>query len=1093
MASLWRRLAATLRPQSIASHGAPVEIPRPARQANISLKDSNARKASREQKAEAKAGGKLPHQQRRTPRSTPTQSALRNPISYQSGTLPTLQGTYPAIASSLWDPEDLEMAAVKELREPDLHVRVLTTPTVDTRGTCVVLEFESDRYLIGNIHEGLSRVLEQNPINQYRVSDIIATGKIDWKHQGGLVGIMLGLAEARGNRARDPNIKGEKKGSPSSLHVHGGPNLTYTLATTRKFILRKDCHVDVHEIAADTPGESLRVPTWSDDNVQVWALPINPGRGSEDATEMPSAASSPTSRKRSFDDYLDSREGSISAALDGEGFLSETGSSEKGRLKELKSVVEQMFNSDWRIDALVEKPLSEVDSSTVAFVKNPTTKDFERYTGPRPGTGASVPSINVWVRKPWPGALVTELPKTTVSATAMSYIIKDWPRRGKFDQGRLEAMKMVSSKIRMNREVSKLVKGQSAVNLEGQTVLPEQVLGDPLPAVGFAFVDLPSIDYVSNLASRPEWQDAEVMDGVNAIIWNLGPGVTQSEELQKFIQGLANLEHVVSSPDHCANSLVFQDASSMTISQYRIDPDRYGVPVHSNATPPLPPGLSFCERAISRLHINLRKSPRIDSSHAHWPLNTAKVLRNVRSAARDAAARVKKDLLSPAAQKELDDQDLPNADSEIITLGTGSAAPSKYRNVSGTLVRIPGVGSYLLDCGENTLGQLGRVYSAPELADVLRDLRMIWISHMHADHHLGLVSVIKAWHEVVYGKCEDQENAPPANSSSKEFDPVTETNQGQRLIIASEPTIMTWLNEYASVENYGRQKLIFVETNAVRRNRDWKTQVKWNGTAFDLNTEDAGTQEAIQKITGFAKLEVAKVPHCSGSHAISLTFPSGFKLSYSGDCRPSKQFVDIGKDSTVLIHEATFGGDKAGHAIAKKHSTIPEAIGVGLAMRARRLVLTHFSNRYSEPVDFDLQSYKPPPLEEASAVQDLEPVGASAEGRGDDESRSTRPGFFDRSYSQEPEEGEFKTDMKLAIANDFMRVKVKDIIYVERFSPVMAGLYHTRAKDRIRTPTPSPERPGRDDAEKIRQDEALRARIAQISQAVEEPKLASAG
>jgi ribonuclease Z len=34
-------------------------------------------------------------------------------------------------------------------------------------------------------------------------------------------------------------------------------------------------------------------------------------------------------------------------------------------------------------------------------------------------------------------------------------------------------------------------------------------------------------------------------------------------------------------------------------------------------------------------------------------------------------------------------------------------------------------------------------------------------------------------------------------------------------------------------------------------------------------------------------------------------------------------------------------------SIAKKHSTVPEAIRVGRDMDARRLVLTHFSQRYS--------------------------------------------------------------------------------------------------------------------------------------------------
>ena len=60
----------------------------------------------------------------------------------------------------------------------------------------------------------------------------------------------------------------------------------------------------------------------------------------------------------------------------------------------------------------------------------------------------------------------------------------------------------------------------------------------------------------------------------------------------------------------------------------------------------------------------------------------------------------------------------------------------------------------------------------------------------------------------------------------------------------------------------------------------------------------------------------------------------------------------------MLIHEATFDDELQGDAKAKKHSTTSEALGVGLAMRARRVVLTHFSQRYQripvmESVDVD--------------------------------------------------------------------------------------------------------------------------------------------
>ncbi|KAJ3931912.1 MAG: hypothetical protein NXY57DRAFT_171410 [Lentinula lateritia] len=99
----------------------------------------------------------------------------------------------------------------------------------------------------------------------------------------------------------------------------------------------------------------------------------------------------------------------------------------------------------------------------------------------------------------------------------------------------------------------------------------------------------------------------------------------------------------------------------------------------------------------------------------------------------------------------------------VITLGTGSAVPGKYRNVSATVIQIPEWGNILLDCGEGTWGQLCRMFGtassthtpttssslpqSPEKqtlgVDVfLRSLKLIYISHLHADHHLGLAKIL---------------------------------------------------------------------------------------------------------------------------------------------------------------------------------------------------------------------------------------------------------------------------------------------------------------------------------------------------------------
>lgn len=66
--------------------------------------------------------------------------------------------------------------------------------------------------------------------------------------------------------------------------------------------------------------------------------------------------------------------------------------------------------------------------------------------------------------------------------------------------------------------------------------------------------------------------------------------------------------------------------------------------------------------------------------------------------------------------------------------------------VLSTFVKIPGYGNILLDVGEGTWGQMARNFglegSEYNVWQALRDLKCIFVSHMHADHHVGLAHIL---------------------------------------------------------------------------------------------------------------------------------------------------------------------------------------------------------------------------------------------------------------------------------------------------------------------------------------------------------------
>ena len=752
------------------------------------------------------------------------------------------------------------------------YIQFITTPTVDTPGTGLLLHFDDKRYFFGQMHEGLQRASLQHGSKLLKIREMFLTGKIESQNIGGLLGMILTLADAskakldslketqilkrdqalrRAQEEEERRLRKAKPGEPKKskptegippiidlvqepLGIHGGPNIMHAIAAARSFVFRQGMPLDVDEFAEGTERTGPLLdwkPTWQDENIKVWTMPIVPVKN-EDVIAVGRAEANHGQgfpRKRSHEDYAKGQQQEKSAVFERNQTDSVNGRGEQFQ-KIREHVVHEMFRSSWKFDRLVETPLAKVKLPAKLSVRDPKTNSLIPYDGPLPSGTTAVPDINVMVRKPWPGALITHLPPATPSSTALSYIVRNQTQRGKFNVQKARDLRVPAGPM-----FSQLTRGASVVLGDGRIVMPNQVLDPGKEGGGVAIVDLPSRDYILPLLRRPEWHQDKVMNGVEAFIWILGPDVAKDEMLISFMNEFKDFHHILSSPGQCSNQLMMTSAASASVRHHLIDPDRYSLLQHDNTDASgrrVGKEDSRCVMAKPGLTLQLEPSVALQDEEVHHPVNLVQALDEVPSAVYELAKQAKTDLIRSPPE----DQKLPSPDAEIVCLGTGSALPSLHRNVSGTLLRVPGRGSYLFDVGENTLGQLKRIYSPKELADILRDLKMIWISHLHADHHLGTASVIKAWYDEVHGGNTIKRPGPSLEDQALNIDEIL--RERRRLFVVSSGPMMRWLYEFSSVEDYGYEQLVPLEAKPITADSAHldQTRLEWNGIDVGFGT-----------------------------------------------------------------------------------------------------------------------------------------------------------------------------------------------------------------------------------------------------------------
>ncbi|MFW9901545.1 MAG: ribonuclease Z [Candidatus Thorarchaeota archaeon] len=297
---------------------------------------------------------------------------------------------------------------------------------------------------------------------------------------------------------------------------------------------------------------------------------------------------------------------------------------------------------------------------------------------------------------------------------------------------------------------------------------------------------------------------------------------------------------------------------------------------------------------------------------------------------------------------------------ELIILGSAAAIPIKNRNLSSIAIKYKNQ-TLVFDCGED----FQRKFAEASLK--FNKPLKIFITHFHGDHIIGLPGFL-------FRLSLNDRTAPlmifgPRNLflylflhkkilGLKANYPITiyEIDYENEILIEYEGLDSEVPKKSIEINNniIFDSKYYFIKYALVEHSVITYAYAFIEKPRYGKFNPNRAKELRIPEGHLWKKLQEGKVIEINGKtidplkEGIIGPKSPGRKITYSGDMKPSDSFITLGKDSDILIHEATFAKLLAKTAEEKQHSTSVDAANDALKMNAKQLILTHISSRYQE-------------------------------------------------------------------------------------------------------------------------------------------------
>lgn len=274
---------------------------------------------------------------------------------------------------------------------------------------------------------------------------------------------------------------------------------------------------------------------------------------------------------------------------------------------------------------------------------------------------------------------------------------------------------------------------------------------------------------------------------------------------------------------------------------------------------------------------------------------------------------------------------------DLNILGTGSALPTMRFNPTSQVVNFRD-NLFMIDCGEGAQTQLRRMQLK------FSRLSHIFLSHLHGDHCFGLMGLISSLGlldrtgDLVIHAHPDAERI---------FRPLLD-------YFCAELPYKVVFNPIAPQ----KRELILEERSLKVYSIPLKHRVPTCGFLFE---EKPRPRHIIREMTDFYQVPVRDMNRIKeGADFVQedgsvipnekLTRPAEptRKYAYCSDTTFHKSIVPIIEGVDLLFHEATFMEKEKARAKQTMHSTALQAAKIAQAAQVKKLVIGHFSARYTD-------------------------------------------------------------------------------------------------------------------------------------------------